>query len=363
MVIENDMLVDVKSPRIPDKYDIQYGTLIPAIKQVEIFSPLQYEEYINEWIESCLKKEYKKVQRSGGAGDKGRDVVGFVDDSPSMSIWDNYQCKHYENALTPSDIWIELGKLCFYTYKKIYSIPRKYYFVASKGIGPKLMQLIENPKTINEFLKNEWENKCKDKIVKDNSIELDGEFLDYIEQFDFSILNYISPQKVIEDFRNTEYFSFRFGGGLQKMRPEPIKPKEHIEDEEIRYVTELFKAYSEDANEKIEDVIGLKKYDKYNIHFNRQRRNFYCAESLREFSKDILPNLKPFEELQEEIYDGIIDVTEDDFENGFFRLKETIETVKKLVITDNLLISKVSINDRVGICHQMVNKNRIKLVK
>ncbi|MGY8632694.1 restriction endonuclease [Bradyrhizobium sp. 14AA] len=90
-----------------DPLEIRSGPAIPPIERVKIFSATQWEECVDEWASSM--PGYKLVERAGGAGDMGCDVIATVDPSDKNSPWDNYQCKHYDHALTPSDIWLELG--------------------------------------------------------------------------------------------------------------------------------------------------------------------------------------------------------------------------------------------------------------
>lgn len=49
----------------------------------------------------------------------------------------------------------------------------------------------------------------------------------------------------------------------------------------------LFDAYAENQGRPVGDVSGL--VDRHAAHFRRQRQAFYCAESLRAFSRDTLP--------------------------------------------------------------------------
>ena len=50
------------------------GLPIPAIERLRIFSDRQWEEFVLEWAYS-LKDLYSRVERCGGAGDMGRDVI------------------------------------------------------------------------------------------------------------------------------------------------------------------------------------------------------------------------------------------------------------------------------------------------
>jgi hypothetical protein len=109
-------LLEPRAPRIPGNYDILFGIPTPPIDRMRSFSEDQFEDMVYEWVDGYLKTEYALVYRCGGAGDKGRDVIAYVSEDMNNSEWDNYQCKHYNRPLYPGDIWIELGKLCYYTY-------------------------------------------------------------------------------------------------------------------------------------------------------------------------------------------------------------------------------------------------------
>jgi len=43
------------------------------------------------WRSRWLREEYELVERCGGAGDMGRDVIAMV--KGGNGAWDNYQCK------------------------------------------------------------------------------------------------------------------------------------------------------------------------------------------------------------------------------------------------------------------------------
>lgn len=362
-----NLLNEIEAPVIErvTNYDLLNGRPIPAIDRIKLFSPNDYEVFIQEWLFGYLKNQYEKVRRSGGAGDKGRDVIAYKKysaDNIELS-WDNYQCKHYANPLMPSNIWIELGKLCFYTYRQDFTIPNKYYFVSPQGVGSTLGDLIEKPDELrNELIKN-WDNYCKSGVTKGQSIELKGTFRQYVENFDFSIVSYIEPLEIIEQHQQTKFHTPRFGGGLTKARPINVVTPNEISNKEMNYVNKLLKAYSDHTKEQIESLDKLKVHSNLINHFHRQREHFYLADSLHKFERDTLPDgTNAFNELKEEIYDGIIDIVDSEFKDGFEKVKKVTQEARKLEITSNLLVSVLKSNDRSGICHHLANEDKIDWV-
>lgn len=341
--------------------DLLTGKTIEPIKRLQVISEDDFEDLVCEWATAYLTQKYVKVRRCGGAGDMGRDVVAYaVYDKKEQLVWDNYQCKHYDSALTPSDIWIELGKLCYYTYLGKYTVPRTYYFIAPQGVSTTLGDMIDNPELLRKGLIANWKTKCEAKITKKNRVELQGGFADYVSAFDFSIIDSIEPQELIEKHAETRYFPYRFGG-LQKNRPQPVLPPEQIARDELSYITKLLEAYSD--NHKVRTIVinELFQYQKYFDHFKRQRKSFYSAESLMRFERDTLPpGVDAFKELKEEVHDGIIDILESEHEDGFKKVKEVCLAARNLNVPSYPLYDSLKGNDLAGICHHLANEDKIK---
>ena len=171
------------------------GLPIPPIERIRIFSAGQWEDFVLEWADS-LRDQYGAVERCGGAGDMGRDVVAF--DKVNPTIWDNYQCKHYVAGLAPSDIWGELGKLVYYTFRNEYTYPRKYIFVAPQGAGTRLSNLLRNADKLKQQLVDNWEKYCRTGITLTATVELKNALRAYLDSLDFSIFEAVSPLRIID---------------------------------------------------------------------------------------------------------------------------------------------------------------------
>jgi hypothetical protein len=288
------------------------------------------------------------------------DVVGFVDDKRLEGVWDNYQCKHYNHALKPGDVWVEFGKAIWYSFKKEYVPPRRYYFVAPWGVGTKLGRLLSNATALRDELIANWEKSVKDKITRTQAVPLDAALLAYVNAFDFSVFEAKTALQLVQDHRSTPVHAARFGGGL-RARPAAGKPPLAVEPKESRYVTQLLGAYGEHTGTTVSDPSAIAA-PKLKAHFHRQREAFYQAESLRVFARDNVPE-GTFESLQQDIYTGVIDTHDDDHADGYQKVCAVTKAARDMEITANALIACTNPQDRDGICHQLVNEERLRWTK
>ena len=122
-----------------DPIEVRSGPSIPPIERIKLFSDGEWES-----VRRRVDVEPYILQAGGNAlvapatwaATSSRPSIRLIQNGP----WDNFQCKHYDHPLAPSDIWLELGKLCYFTHLGEYSIPRQYYFVAPRGVGTKLLR-------------------------------------------------------------------------------------------------------------------------------------------------------------------------------------------------------------------------------
>ena len=334
---------------------------ISPIDKVHIMDEDTFEQFIAEWLYGCKNTQYSSIKRLGGAGDKGRDVVAYYEDGTV----DYYQCKHYNNPLLPTEFYLELGKLCYYTYINEIPLPKTYYIVASKDVGRSLQDMIDTKGSLLSHLLDNWEKYCRTKITKTKKIELDDSLKEYILNFDFTIIKTYSIANIIDEHLRTIYGNIRFGGSKVEV-PKQISPPKIIDNEEMRYIEALLEAYSDHLKEEINTVDMLKDYNKYFEHLNRQRKEYYSAETIRRFVRDTFVDSKQFEVLKDEVYDGIIDVHEKDYDSGYLRLVADLEKVCDISISKCLLDSRlhcIGNSERKGTCHMLVNDNRIRWVE
>ncbi len=353
---------DIPAPVAPSVTADQviHGLRIPPQQQIMLYSWDQWEGFINEWVHYCLKRNYIKVQRFTGAGDRGIDIAGFTDGEKLQGVWDNFQCKHYGHALRPGEAWPEIGKILWYSFNKEYKPPRRYYFVSPLGVGTGLAAYLADSGKLKKAVIEKW-NSFQKKFMEKGEILLEGAFLAYVEAFDFSIFEAKTALEIVEDHQQCPYHAARFGGGLPG-RPEAKKPPSEIAPAESRYVGQLLDAYADHKKQDVPDINALKTWPPLNDHFMRQREAFYHAESLRVFARDSVPE-GTFESLQDDIHSHVIDVHDAEHPDGYARVRMVTQAAREVQLTSNPLITCAKPKDRDGICHQLANEDRLRWTK
>ena len=346
---------------LPSASLLQAGPPIEPISRLMVYTPDQWEEFIDEWVSGVLKANYSSVRRFTGANDRGIDIAGFADAAMLSGEWDLYQCKRFQGSVSPSAAWPEIGKVLWHSFQGHYKAPRAYYFMAPKGIGTTLNQLLAHAQNLKARVKKEWDKNIAGAITGTATIALDGAFASYVDAFDFSIFKSISPRELIDQHRATPYFLSRFGGALPA-RPKPGGPPEDIQDNEQTYVGHLLAAYGDHTKQPVADVAALAQWTPLREHFRRSRESFYHAESLRVFVRE---KVEPgtFETLQDEIYDGVIDTVDGQHTDGLERVKAAVKAAQDMSLDAHPLGASALTKDRHGICHQLANEDRLTWTK
>lgn len=343
--------------------DISVGKQIKPIQRLYLFSPNEYEEFIEEWLDT-KKDQYLLMEKNAGAGDMGRDVIAYIEnpkDNPEEYKWDCYQCKHYNSPLMPSDVWVEFGKIVYYTFLKHYPVPEKYYFVSPKGVGTTLSALLNNSLRLKSELQKNWDKYCKRNITGQKQIALNGSFLNYFDKFDFNIFDKIPPKITIQEHVKHNNHLLTFGGGLPERNIIGNIPTSDT-DNQLRFIDQLRLAYDSDCIEDIKTVKDIEVNNKYKEHFQRARKCFYHAEELRAFTRDNLP-ISVFDDFQDNVFQSVVNTAEIDFDNGFEKVKMVESEATKTPIESNPLREVCNTIDKKGVCHQLVNKNWISWVE
>lgn len=334
--------------------DVQKGEPVHPLERLLIMSADEWEIFTLELVYH-LSKDYEVVTRCAGAGDKGRDVIGRF-----PSGWDNYQCKHYGEKLSVANVVTELGKLVYYTWRGDYTIPREYRFVTPKGCSSDCIDMLANKARIKTEIIRRWDNSCRDKITKTQSIPLEGELLEHLNSIDFSFVDEMSSLDLVERHSKTPYHSSRFGTYHLK-RPQVKKGVPEIfGDNEKIYIEALLHAFSDaDGTEySLEDI----KASEYKEDLDRARINFFSAESLETFTRDAFPT-GCYAELKDECYEGVYSVVRQKHDNGYDRFLAVSTQSASIPYSSHPLVHYIQTSDRKGLCHQLVNDRKVRWIK
>jgi hypothetical protein len=176
------------------------------------------------------------------------------------------------------------------------------------------------------------------------------------EEYTYQSINCISIETILEVIEFNKLGSF----DSKKITNIDVSV---VESDNLRYINQLRKSYNSDATSEIETVSDIDE-SKYDEHFKRARRSFRMVEDLRQLSRDNLPE-GTYEEFQDDMYEGIINTVEDDYKNAFFRVKETEKESTKIIIESypSLEEKKCKTIERKGVCHQLVNDEKINWIE
>jgi hypothetical protein len=142
--------------------------------------------------------------------------------------------------------------------------------------------------------------------------------------------------------------------------PVPAQPEEH----ELVYVKELIAAYNDAEGGTEFTKEELPDHEKYQTDFERRRKDYYAAETIRRATRDAFDNSDrdQFEVLKDETYDGVIDVHSESHPNGYVRLTKVMSQAASLPITKCLLSRLpdwIGGSEKKGVCHILVNDQKI----
>ena len=160
----------------------------------------------------------------------------------------------------------------------------------------------------------------------------------------------------IEDFRNIVQ-------KLNRSKPTPLPVPDEVDSEEMKYVAALYDAYGVTEGRIITGPQDLGKYKK---HFDRQRKNYYLAETIhRELRDTIHRDEQGFEELKDEIEEGIAEKSEADYDTPVKKVDAVMEHAGSLPISRNMediMLGWVGPAEKKGVCHMLVNDERLSWV-
>jgi hypothetical protein len=343
----------------PNQLVIKPGALPPSL-MVRHFKPDEWEEFIER---SALQRDvkgrqYHQVKRFGGPGDAGRDVEARLTDALTPYEWDLYQAKHYKAPLTPGEFFPELAKFFRHLTAGTYPPPRRYLVCSPQNAGPDLHDLIASPAMLKQRFVADW--AAGKTGMKSLVGGLSAEVRAVIDVFDFArieecLLRDLLAWHALDHGTHCRIFHIQAERG-----DDPTMPPLPTEDELI-YVEELVAVYTEQGStaRTVEQIM----HTPYAEHFTDCRVEFYCAEGLKRFSRDLFEH-DEFANLLDMVLKGVRSaVSSPRHRVGLDRLDAAVSRATSLTLTDSALHGRLRGGDLPGSCHHLVNEKKLRWIK
>ena len=200
----------------------------------------------------------------------------------------------------------------------------------------------------------------------------DGKFGEFLARaFQRALLgnNKVAPTRKRKTASDEKSESLEEFNGLilgKRKKPETEVPEE-IQDEELGYVRELYSAYSNAHQVPVnspEDLDPIKCRE----HFERQRKNYYLAETIHRKVRDSISDDEEngFTILKDEVETGVYEISRKKYPNGLEKADAVLDRAGMLPIsvnTQNVLFNWIGAGEKKGVCHMLVNEERLEWVK
>lgn len=325
-------------------YSIQIRTL-PADR---------LEDFVNDWLAQRYK-DYHSHELWRGTGDMGRDVTGYVTNKRMEGPWDNFQCKQLSKPLSEASAFVELGKIFMHSAAGEYSLPRSYIFVAPCGVARAVQQFVAHPERFKKAILDRWNTDIATRLVDKQAILLTPEIESMIRMFDFTQIHWIDAARLADDPACKPALVKWFG---EDPGPSPrgVVPDE-IEASESAYISQLLKLYEEKGPGTYPDAATALASSEFGTHLRDQRTRFFDSVAFDRFYRDSTPEdyLSTF---KDEVYHGIVEVHNDDYENGLAKLRQVMQQAA-ILQPSGILGKHAGPQVKQGTCHQFANEGRL----
>lgn len=324
-------------------------------RDVLALDDVQLEQFVLDWVNSKTN-QYVETARFSGAGDLGRDVVGFLSEKKHEGSWHNYQCKQYAKRLPTDTALCEIGKILYYAFQGEFTAPTAYFFVVPRGVNRHLETLIFNPNQFKNTLLTEWDKYCASKIIDGKTIALDSGLKPFIQNFDFSTIRRLGLDDILNDVSATPVL-FKWFGADPGPAPQGSAPA-NIQDAELPYINQLVDAYSQREGKIFPGHEEVAKHPKHSNHLSRQRERFYDADAFKRFYRDNTDQ-SVIENFEKDIFHGIVETCEAKHADALDRVDAVMKQAST-VQPSGPLAQHARVQVKQGVCHHFANEDRLK---
>lgn len=314
----------------------------------------ELEQFVRQWVQRKASS-YTESAMFSGAGDLGRDVVGYLSPNLHQGAWHNFQCKQYAKRLSTSTALFELGKIFYHADQGQFTLPTEYKFVAPRGVNRKFEKLVFNPSLLSAELIANWDQYCASSIVSGLTIALNGTLLKLVQDFQCKVSRIDIDDLLIDpDIKPVLHAWFGWDPGPAPKGIVPIS----VETLEIPYINELVAAYAERHGVPFANYAEACAIHKYKEHLASQRERFYDAEAFQRFYRDNT-NAETIREFSEDIYSGVKDVCYSNHADAF-ECVNAVMSQAAAVQAAGPLAPHARVQVKQGMCHHFANVGRLK---
>lgn len=324
-------------------------------RQILALDDENLERFVRDWI-ARKTSEYAEVERFSGAGDQGRDVVGFKTDLRHEGPWDNYQCKQYGRTLQPAAALLELGKILHFAEQGEFTPPTGYFFVAPRGMSRELEKLIFNPTALRAELVARWDAVCAKKIVSGKTIPLSASLRKVIDDYDFSRVKRITVDIILDDPFIKPVLA-KWGIAEDPGAPPRGIVPATVDVREQPYLDQLIDAYSERCGSPLADHDAVCEHEEFGQHLQEQRLRFFEADAFNRFYRDNTLE-EDLEALHDDVYHGVTGPYRARHVDALTRV-DAVMSQAAAVTPAGLLARHARVPVKQGFCHHFANDGKL----
>ena len=326
---------------------VKYDRLILIMDDNEL------EQFCRQWVTAL--PGYNEVQLMAGPGDKGRDVVGFLTSHRHDGEWDNYQCKQYRQPLGLGEGLLAVGKVLYWASRGDFTVPRRFYFVAPKGLTQKLALLIDKPSKFKKTLIDNWDAACASKIVSKQNIPIDNALQAVLDAFDYTEIRKIAVDEMMDNSAIKPLLFAKYGADPGDY-PRGTVPT-NVSGDEQKYLLALVDAYSERENSTFDTPEAVLAHATHGPDLHDHRVRYFEADAFQTFYRDNTSKAT-ITTFRTDIRFGIKEKLKAPATDTLARI-EAVMAQAASVVPGGPLAKYAYVPVKQGVCHHLVNDDEM----
>lgn len=233
--------------------------------------------------------------------------------------------------------------------------PRKFYFVAPKGLAQSLSALVDKPSQFKKALIDKWNETCAKTIIKGETLPLNQSLKDVIEAFQFHLIDQITIDEMMDDPATVPLLVERYGADPGHYPPAAVPA--FVGKDELKYLRALVEAYSEREQSDFKDHEAVFAHTKHGPDLRLHRECYFEADAFQKFYRDNTSS-KIIESFRKDIHFGIKDKLKAPAIDSLARV-EAVMSHAAVVTPAGPLAKYAYVPVKQGICHHLVNDDDI----